>query len=125
MSWRIVAVGNAIATFLVVGALVTGSLAGWTEFSALVGIPAGLVAAVAAVLWTYRGTRADSPDLLVRGLTGVAGFAYAAIALMLLRYAVAATRPYLAGAGPVAVAGLVVGVLAAALVPSSDVRPGG
>lgn len=122
MSWRTVAVGNAIATFLVVGALVTGSLAGWTEFSAIVGIPAGLAAGVAAVLWTYRGTRADAPDPVVRGLTGVGVFGYAALLVLFLRYAVAATRPHLDGVRPVAV---VAGLAAAALVPPARVRPSG
>lgn len=86
------AFGVALATFLVVAALLTGLLADRIAFSAFVGLPSGLVAGAAAGIaawarfWRYPRAR---PALL-----GVAAFGYALVAAAAVSYAVPPARGF-------------------------------
>ena len=86
------AVGVALATFLVVAALLTGLLADRIAFSAFVGLPAGLVAGAAAGLATWarlwRSPRARPP------LIGIAAFGYALVVAAAVSYAVPPARDF-------------------------------
>ena len=93
MNWRLVAtVGVGVTGFLVAAAGVTELLAASIEFSALVGLPVGVLAGAASAaatwlrLWTNPGAR---PVLL-----GVAAVGYAVLALAATSYAISSVRGF-------------------------------
>ena len=100
----VAAVGVALTTFLVVAAVITEALAARIAFSALIGLPVGVVfgvaagAAVRARLWRSPRFR---PVLL-----GTAAFGYALLAVAAVSYAVPPARGLVSVATAVPVAGL-------------------
>jgi len=107
-----VALGAALATALVVGVGVTAALASTIEFSALVGLPAGLLAGAAALATVGR----DYPDAGAgpkRLAEGAAGFGYAVLALAAARYVALADPQSALGVGRIAAVGVVAGVAVA------------
>ena len=120
MNWRLVAtVGVGVTGFLVAAAGVTGLLAASIEFSALVGLPIGVLVGAAAAaatwlrLWGAPGAR---PALI-----GAAAVGYAVLVLAAASYAVSSVRGLVSVERALAVA-LLVGVVAFALARR---RPGG
>lgn len=122
MGWRPYGLGAGIGAFLLLAALATDLVTGWTELSATVGVPLGLVAGVLAIMFSYRLTREDMPDATVRLVAGAAGLGYALLVLSIARWAAAAARDLLGGATRLAAAAALVGLAAAALVPPDRVR---
>jgi hypothetical protein len=113
MNWRLVAaLGVGVSAFLLAGGAVTGLLASRIEFSALVGLPVGILVGAAAAaatrlrLWNSRRAR---PALL-----GVAAAGYAVVAVAAASYAVSSVRGFVSVGSALAVA-LLVGVAAFAL----------
>ena len=113
MNWRLVAtVGIGVTAFLLASAAVTGLLAASIEFSALVGLPVGVLVAAAAAaatwlrLWDSPGSR---PALL-----GVAAVGYTVLVVAAASYAVSSLRGFVSGERALVVA-LLVGVVAFAL----------
>ncbi|MFW6000530.1 MAG: hypothetical protein ACOCPY_03630 [Halorubrum sp.] len=113
MNWRLVATaGVGVTAFLLAAGGVTGLLAASIEFSALVGLPVGVLAGAAAAaatwlrLWNAPGAR---PALL-----GVAAAGYVVVALAAASYAISAVRGLVSVERALAVA-LLVGVVAFAL----------
>ena len=114
MNWRLVAtVGVGVAAFLLAAAAVTGLLAATIEFSALVGLPVGLVVGAAAAaatrlrLWNAPGAR---PALL-----GVAAVGYAVLVVAAASYATSSVRGFVTVERALALAvlvGVIVSVLA-------------
>ena len=103
MNWRLVAAaGTGVTAFLLVGAAVTALLAATVEFSALVGLPVGLLAGAASAaatwlrLWNSRRAR---PALL-----GVAAVGYAVLAVAAASYAVSSVRGFVSVERALAVA---------------------
>ena len=93
MNWRLVAtVGIGVTAFLLAAGGVTGLLAASIEFSALVGLPVGVLAGAASAaatrlrLWKNPGAR---PVLL-----GVAAVGYAVLALAATSYAISSVRGF-------------------------------
>ena len=91
MNWRLVAtIGVGVTAFLVVSAALTALLEPTIEFSALVGLPVGLLVGAAAAaatwlrLWNSAGAR---PALL-----GVAAVGYAICVVAAASYAVSSVR---------------------------------
>ena len=87
MNWRLVAtVGVGVAAFLLAAAAVTGLLSATIEFSALVGLPVGLVVGAAAAaatrlpLWNAPGARP--------AVFGVAAVGYAILVVAAASYAI-------------------------------------
>ncbi|SDG24121.1 hypothetical protein SAMN04488067_12225 [Halorubrum xinjiangense] len=120
MNWRLVAtVGIGVTAFLLAGAAVTGLLAASIEFSALVGLPVGVLVGAAAAaatwlrLWDSPGAR---PALL-----GVSAVGYAVLVVAAASYAVSSLRGFVSVERALVVA-LLVGVVAFALARR---RPGG
>ena len=113
MNWRLVAaLGVGVSAFLLAAAGVTELLAASIEFSALVGLPLGLLVGAAAAaatrlrLWNSRRAR---PALL-----GVAAVGYAVVGIAAASYAVSSVRGFVSVESALAVA-LLVGVAAFAL----------
>ena len=101
-----------MSAFLVAGVTVTGLLAATIEFSALIGLPVGILVGAAAAaatrlrLWNSRRAR---PALL-----GVAAAGYAVVGVAAASYAVSSVRGFVSVGSALAVA-LLVGVAAFAL----------
>jgi hypothetical protein len=101
-----------VSAFLVAGVTVTGLLAATIEFSALIGLPVGILVGAAGAaatrlrLWSSRRAR---PALL-----GVAAAGYAVVGVAAASYAVSSVRGLVSVERAVAVA-LLVGVAAFAL----------
>jgi hypothetical protein len=113
MNWRLVAtLGVGVSAFLVAAVAVTELLAPRIEFSALVGLPVGLLVGAAAAaatrlrLWSSRRGR---PVLL-----GVAAAGYAVVGLAAVSYAVSSVRGLVSVERVLAVA-VLAGVVAYAL----------
>ncbi|ELZ45111.1 integral membrane protein [Halorubrum californiense DSM 19288] len=113
MNWRLVAaVGVGVTAFLLASATVTGLLAASIEFSALIGLPVGLLAGAASAaatwirLWNAPSAR---PALL-----GVAAAGYAILSVAAVSYSVSSVRGFVSVERALAVA-LLVGVVAFAL----------
>ncbi|WP_434521975.1 hypothetical protein [Halorubrum sp. AS12] len=113
MNWRLVAaVGIGVTAFLLASAAVTELLAVSIEFSALVGLPVGVLVGAAAAaatwlrLWNSRRAR---PALL-----GAAAVGYAVVAVAAASYAVSSVRGFVTVERALAVA-LLVGVAVFAL----------
>lgn len=107
----IVAIGVAISTFLLVAGAVTELASSAIEFSAILGLPAGILAGLVAAVATRHALRADPSEGVRRTTAAVAGFGYTVISLAAVRYAVAPTRAVLSLAviaGLAAVAAIVV-----------------
>lgn len=107
-----VAFGTGITTFLVVAVLVIELLA--FEFSALVGLPVGVVAGAVAVVVVLL-THDDLGDPLRWAVAAAAGFGYGIAVVLAARYVnlvdvgFAATVGIAVAAGVVALAGAAVG----------------
>ncbi|MDL5362895.1 hypothetical protein [Halalkalicoccus sp. NIPERK01] len=83
-----VALGAGLSAFLVVGALTTELLAGTIAFSALVGLPAGALAAF--VVFALVSARFDGIGRPAgRAGAAIAGFGYAVLAYAALAYVAA------------------------------------
>ncbi|QWC20529.1 hypothetical protein [Halorubrum sp. 2020YC2] len=96
MNWRLVAtLGVGVTAFLLAAAAVTELLAATIEFSALVGLPVGVLvgAAAAAATWLRLWNSARARPALL----GVAAVGYAVVAVAVASYAVPSVR------GPVTV----------------------
>ena len=113
MNWRLVAtVGVGVTAFLIAGAGVTELLAASIEFSALVGLPVGVLVGAASAaatwlrLWKNPGAR---PALL-----GVAAAGYAVVTVAAASYAISSVRGLVSVERAFVVAGLA-GVVAFAL----------
>ncbi|SDY51630.1 hypothetical protein [Halopenitus persicus] len=108
-----VAVGAALTAALVVAGAVTGLLETRIAFSALIGLPAGVLAGaiVAAATARVYGTLARPTGAVLEGIAAV-GPAF--LALAAVRYSVAATRGVLSTTTAIALA-LLVGVAVAVL----------
>lgn len=113
MNWRLVAaLGVGVTAFLLSSAAVTELLAASIEFSALVGLPVGVLVGAAAAaatwlrLWNSRRAR---PALL-----GAAAVGYAVVAVAAASYAVSSVRGFVTVERALAVA-LLVGVAVFAL----------
>ncbi|WP_423997908.1 hypothetical protein [Halorubrum trapanicum] len=113
MNWRLVAtLGVGVTAFLLAAAAVTGLLAASIEFSALVGLPIGILVGAASAaatrlrLWKNPGAR---PALL-----GVAAVGYAVLGVAATSYAISSVRGLVSVERALAVA-LLVGVVAFAL----------
>ncbi|SFR51589.1 MULTISPECIES: hypothetical protein [Halorubrum] len=113
MNWRLVAtVGVGVSAFLLTVAAVTELLALRIEFSALVGLPVGILVGGASAtatwlrLWNAPGAR---PALL-----GAAAVGYAVVALAAASYAISSVRGFVSVESALAVA-LLVGVAAFAI----------
>ena len=113
MNWRLLAaVGVGVTAFLLAAAAVTELLAATIEFSALIGLPVGLLAGAAAAaatrlrLWDSPGAR---PALL-----GVAAVGYALVAVAAASYSISPVRGLVSVERGFAVA-VLVGVVAFAL----------
>ncbi|WP_424015215.1 hypothetical protein ACOZ35_04255 [Halorubrum xinjiangense] len=113
MNWRLVAtLGVGVTAFLLAAAGVTELLVASIEFSALVGLPVGILLGAASAaatwlrLWKSPGAR---PALL-----GVAAVGYAVVALAAASYAISSVRGLVSVERALAVA-LLVGVVAFAL----------
>jgi hypothetical protein len=120
MNWRLVAaLGVGVTAFLLATAAVTELLAATIEFSALVGLPVGVLvgaggaAATWLRLWDSSGTR---PALL-----GAAAVGYAVVALAAASYAISSVRGVVSVERALAVV-LLVGAVAFALARRSPDR---
>lgn len=91
----VVPLGIAITTFLVVAGAVTGLLSATIEFSAILGLPAGLLAGAGAAVLARRRLGEGASETGRRVAASIAGFGYAVVVLAFVRYAVAASRPLL------------------------------
>ena len=106
MNWRLVAAtGTGVTALLLVGAAVTALLAATVEFSALVGLPVGLLAgaAMAAATWFRLWDSAHSRPALL----GVAAVGYALVGVAAASYAVSSVRGFVSVERALAVAVLV------------------
>ena len=115
---RLVAVGTATTTFLVVAGAITGALESRIAFSVLVGLPIGMLVGLLAGLVAYRA----SPGLrgVRRGLLdGFATVGPTALGLFAVRYAIASTRGLLSGRVVMVVA-ILAGVIVAAIEAMSE-----
>ncbi len=107
--------GTGVTTTILVSVLVTALLDGPIEFSAIIGLPAGLLAGVVAIGGTLAVVdRFDTP--VGAALGGYAAFGYAVVACMGLRYAnVAGARRVLGLSRIVGIALVATGVVSVGL----------
>lgn len=93
MNWRLVAtLGVGVTAFLLAAAAVTELLAATIAFSALVGLPVGVLvgAAAAAATWLRLWNSARARPALL----GVAAVGYAVVAVAAASYAVSSVRGF-------------------------------
>ena len=113
MNWRLVAtVGTGVTAFLLASAAVTGLLAASIEFSALVGLPVGILvgAASAAATWLRLWSAPSARPALL----GVAAVGYALVGVAAASYAISSVRGF-ASVERALVVALLAGVVAFAL----------
>jgi len=115
----VAALGVALTTFLAVAALLTEVLAARIAFSAIVGLPVGLIAGVAAVIatWARLWLSPRARPLLL----GTAAFGYALLGAAAVSYAVPPARDFV-GVGTALSFGAVCAVVAFLLARRYDDR---
>ena len=103
------AVAAGVATFLVVGVLVTENLSAAIEYSLFLGVPAGTVAGLAVLAFVYTRLGSDDPTIRQMAIAGAGfGVAFLAVAIVGVAFAVPHSFTF-----PIATAAAIVGAAVA------------
>lgn len=106
----LVALGVAVAAFLGVGGAVTAALEANTPFSALVGVPSGVLVGLGAAIFSYVALSRGVTPRFRRALVGTAAAGYAGVAA-LVAWNLSGAVKSAASVGELAVGAVLVGIV--------------